>query len=545
MLVVRMFPGFLTVLSLLAVTVVFSGVVVADASSSSSTDSVKNTKDGVGSIRIPLTVIPMTECYPDLVTDAFPSPWYEFLVLRLVVLVFFCSVQLLISLLCSQYNGMFQFGGDSPPPVSLLIDPGSSLVAVGKDFANVSQGDVTVLPGNSSVCQDIEDEGYAPSYQAEECMFKSTYQSGQVIEGIVVQGPVSLTDAAGEDQHGTMTHDELPMVFGIIEKTTEDGQGSSLSNGIVGVDRGNISMLSQLYAADVIAEKAFGQCGTSATENGSFAVFGGYKPNASYQETTLYTGTEMSELGESLGEAFGKASLNIKDDTSGYYVVFSGLEVNGERVQNASYENLPILFDTGTPSLILSREYVQGIVSYAKKTIASGNYEYTVIEQTLPFVGEQIIVAPVSGEVDPAVVPEIFPNITFVLGQGKANITLPPEAYVGSATFEGQSGFVLRISVLGTSETLSEEDGLILGVPFIYERFVQVDASASTMTVSDPASGCIFADDSPTAPPDGGGNMPPPDGGGSMPPPASSMGTTGTNRLIILCCILLLGIIHV
>lgn len=434
---------------------------------------------------------------------------------------------------------MFQFGGNSSTPLSLLIDPGSSLVAVGKDFVNVSEGDVAVLPENSSECQAVNDEGYGQYSQGQECEFQSSYQSGQEIEGIVLQGPVALTRGGvvypdgDEDHHGNMTYDESTMVFGVVEKTTEVGQGSSVKDGIVGVDRGNISMVSQLYATGVIAEQAFGQCGTSATENGSFAAFGSYKPNASYQETTLYTGTEMSELGESLGKAFGKAALNIKDDTSGYYVVFSGLEVNGERVQNASYENLPILFDTGTPTLILPREYVQGIVSYAKDAIASGNYEYTVIEQTLPFVGEQTLVAPVSGELDPAVVPEIFPNITFVLGQGEANITLPPDAYVGSATFEGQPGFFLRISVLGTSETLSEEDGLILGVPFIYERFVQVDASASTMTVSDPASGCTFSDDRPTAPADGGGM-----------PPASSMATTGANMLVF-CCILLLGLIHV
>lgn len=303
----------------------------------------------------------------------------------------------------SQYNGMFQFGGDSSPPVSLLIDPGSSLVGVGKDFVRVSQGDVAVLPENSSECEHVINQGYGQYYQGQECEFRSPYQSGQVIEGIVVQGPVALTDGrvvhpgGGEDHHGNMTSDESTMVFGVVEETTGTGQGPSYRDGIVGVDRGNISMLSQLYAADLIAAQAFGQCGTSATENGSFAVFGGYKPNASYHETTLYTGKEMSELGESLGEAFDKAASNIKYDTSEYYVVFSGVEVNGERVQNASYENLPIVFDTGTPSLILPREYVQGIVSYTKDAIASGNYEYTVVELTLPYVGEQVLVAPVSG----------------------------------------------------------------------------------------------------------------------------------------------------
>lgn len=63
---------------LLVVVTVFSGVVVAD---STTTDSFKNAKDGVGSIMVPLTVIPMTECYPDLVTDDFPSPWYVVLLL--------------------------------------------------------------------------------------------------------------------------------------------------------------------------------------------------------------------------------------------------------------------------------------------------------------------------------------------------------------------------------------------------------------------------------------------------------------------------------
>lgn len=392
-------------------------------------------------------------------------------------------------------------------PVSLLVDPGSSLVAAGKDVLNVSQSDLILLSEDSSDCQDVFDEGYGQysKDEAQQCAFLTSYQSGQQIAGIMVQGPVTLVDGrllAYEDKasmdgmttNGSFLDDS--MVFGVIEETFEGGPGTSLKNGIVGVDRGNISMMSQLYSSNLITDLSFGQCGTSATENGSFAVFGSYIPNASYQTTPLFTGEEMSELGASLGEAFEREALNNQNDTSGYYVVFSGLEVNGERVQNASYENLPILFDTGTPSLILPREYVQGIVSSAEDAIASGNYEYSIITSTLPFVGEQFLVTPLSGgELDPSIIPEIFPNITFILGQGKANITIPPEAYVASAEFEGNPGFTMIISVLGTSETLSNQDGLILGAPFIYERFVQVDATNSTMMISDPAPGCMFPED--------------------------------------------------
>jgi len=252
-------------------------------------------------------------------------------------------------------------------------------------------------------------------------MFESSYSSGEVIKGSMVRGPVGLPEkevptCTGVEEIASPINDQAEILFGEMTVLPE-GVTSSIQDGIVGVDRGNISMASQLYATNVIAAHAFGQCGTSATENGSFATFGPFTPNVPYHTMTLYTGEEMNALGGSLGAAFEQAAGYILDDTSGYYTVFSGVEVDGTRVKNASYENLPINFDTGTPSLVLPNEYVSAMVSHVRER--AGSYGYSVIEDTIPDIGDQILVFPVSGELDPAVIPDIFPNITLILAEGK------------------------------------------------------------------------------------------------------------------------------
>ena len=399
---------------------------------------------------------------------------------------------------CSQYNGMFTFGGG--PAVSLLLDPGSSLVAVAKDDS--LQNGVSKVLGNSSECDELFNEDYGDNNTGRDtlgqCRFESSYNSGEVIKGGMVRGPVGLVGKevpACSDVEGRSSSID-GILFGEMADLSGE-ESNSIRDGIVGVDKGNISLTSQLYADNIIAAHAFGQCGTSVTDNGSFATFGPYTPNGPYQTMPLYTGEETSALGGSLGAAFKKAAEYILDDTRGYYTVFSGMEVDGMRVKNASYENLPISFDTGTPSLVLPKEYVRAMVSHVKER--AKRYGYSVIESTIPDIGDQLLVFPEgeSGELDPAVVPDIFPNITLVLAEGNANVTLPPEAYVSSSEYQGQQVFSWKIAVLGSSDTVSTEAGLFLGVPFVYERYVQADVSNSTLMVTDSIPGCVFPEQIP------------------------------------------------
>lgn len=457
-------------------TVVLCCVVRADDTlQSTSTFQISKDTEGIGrsvSIRFPLSFVPLTTCYPEVATDVLVVP--------------------------CQYEGLFTFGSGNP--VSLLVDPGSGLVAVGKEFV---QDGLTNVSEDSSYCRDIFSQGYGDTTEqgaSQECKFAASYQSGESIDGIMVTGPLVLTGTVLRDDSmskeatastSTSEVEDVSTLFGIVE-SDQGGIGATVKDGIVGVDRTNISLTTQLYAADLISVQAFGQCGTNRGENDSFGIFGPYVPPGSYQRTKLYTGEEMGALGGSLGDAFAKAAKNIQDDIAGYYSVFSGVEVDGKRVENASYDNLPILFDTGTPSLILPKEYASGIVSYIKDRASA--YGYEVIESTLPDIGDQILVFPKSGDLDPTIIPEIFPNITVILGEGEVKVTLPPEAYVASGQYQGQSGFIWIISVLGSAETLSTEGGLILGIPFIYERFVQVDVSNSTMLVSDATPGCVFSE---------------------------------------------------
>jgi len=45
------------------------------------------------------------------------------------------------------------------------------------------------------------------------------------------------------------------------------------------------------------------------------------------------------------------------------------------------------------------------------------------------------------------------------------------------------------------------EAGLFLGVPFVYEHYVQADASNSTLLVTDSIPGCVFPEQKQTMPP--------------------------------------------
>jgi len=309
---------------------------------------------------------------------------------------------------------------------------------------------------------------------------------GSEMRGYLVKDSLTLPTQQG----GNVT---LQGVFGVTD-TIDNPLGSESDDGNVGVDQGSESLLSQLAKAEYIDARVFGQCGTSPLQqNGSFGVFGSYLPSSTYQSTRLYNGKEMYEL-KGFGEEYYQEAAKTSLDTSGYFVFFSGVEIEGQRIENASYTPLPIMFDTGTSSMRLPEGYFDGIAAAVKQNVASleeGAFE--VVESQLPEVGKAILVVPTSGVLDPSVVPDIFPNITLLLGyKDIIKVTLPPESYVISAEFGDAQGFSIKIGALGSSESLSANVGLNLGVPFVYERFVQLNDETSEMTVSDLTPGCDF-----------------------------------------------------
>ena len=173
----------------------------------------------------------------------------------------------------------------------------------------------------------------------------------------------------------------------------------------------------------------------------------------------------------------------------------SGVDIEGQDapITNASYSPVPMVFDTGNPSLIIPPVYFQGIVSEIQTRVAAMGDEYSFVEQQVPGIGDSILVVPSSGVLDPSVIPEIFPNITVLLGMDSATkITLMPQSYVVSVDLDGTQGFSTKFSSLGSGETVDTADGLNLGAPVIYERFVHVNADDSLMKISELTPGCAF-----------------------------------------------------
>ena len=388
---------------------------------------------------------------------------------------------------CSEYVADIVVG-NSNKSISVLLDPGSTPILTGPGLYNGS-GPESYLGENSTECQSFVGPGYGILESSNgQCIWYSSYLDGSEMRGSLVNDSLVLVT---QQEGGNVT---LQAVFGLTD-TTDDPLGSNSDDGIFGVDRGSQSLLTQLHKSEYIDERVFGQCGTSTLQqNGSFGVFGSYLPSSTYQTTPLYTGKEMYEL-KGFGEEYYKEAAKTSLDTSGYYVFFSGVEIDGgQRIENASYSPLPIMFDSGTSSIRLPEAYFDGIVASIKKNVASleeGAFE--VVESQLPQVGKAVLVVPTSGVLDPSVVPDIFPNITILLGyKDPIKVTLPPESYVISAEFEGTQGFSVKIAALGSSELLGSDVGLNLGVPFVYDRFVQLNDETSEMKVSDLTPGCDF-----------------------------------------------------
>lgn len=384
--------------------------------------------------------------------------------------------------LCSQYEAEVTFG-DSNEAVFLLVDPGSSLVAVAEDKYTVSPGAIKLREGDEA-CDVINDplDPYGRVSNSTECAVYSSYQDGSSLSGYAVRDSIIFDQAkppAGGD-----------VVLGVITDISNPPNQVN-NNGIIGVDRGKISMVSQLYDSGDVNQFAFGQCGTSPKMNGSFGVLGSYLPSASYDSIKLYTGSEISTL-SGFGEPFEKAVININDGSASYYVLFSGVEINGKRIKNATYSTLPTSFDTGTPTIILPSEYFDAIAASINATVSGLSGKYEFVKENLPFVGDVILVAPMSGILDDSVIGDIFPNITLLFGDDPVEIVIPPEAYVMSADFEGVAGFSVKFSSLGTSESLDEAAGVILGTPIVYDRFVQVNSDTSAMMISKITPGCAF-----------------------------------------------------
>eukprot|EP00889_Picochlorum_renovo_P006651 jgi/Picre1/33681/NNA_001160.t1 len=379
----------------------------------------------------------MSTCYSDFVTDVYPS--------------------------ACQYEAGMTFG-DSNGTVSLLLDPGSSLLAVAEEYYTPSSGAVDVRV-DDEVCGIIRDpsNSYGGFSNSTECTVSSSYQDGSSLTGYAVRDTVVFENAKTTDGSGGI-------VLGVITDI-ENAPNQVNDNGIAGVDRGTISMVSQLHGSGSIRRFAFGQCGTSPSMNGSFGVFGSYLPTSSYDLIKLYTGTEMSTL-DGLGEPFENAVLNIAGDSASYYVMFSGVEINGNRIEDASYSSLPT------------------ISHQCHRVRFRGRYEF--VKENLPFVGDAILVVPTSGMLDTSVINDIFPNITLLLGEDPVEIVIYPEAYVVSAEIDGIAGFSVKFSSLGTSDSLDEADGLNLGTTIVYDRFVQVNSDTSSMAISDITPGCNF-----------------------------------------------------
>lgn len=385
-------------------------------------------------------------------------------------------------------------------PDNILFDPGSSLIVVTGEKFYTPTASAQQVRGDSDICQELVDAGYASVTPSNEstCNFSSSYESGDTLKGFVVVDSVAVDVANGE-------RPSIPLVFG-VDTTSESAafDGGSLEGGIAGNDRGESSLMRQLYAQGVISHDAFGQCGTGPLQNGSFSVFGPYVPDSKYSTTQLYSGKELNGMND-MGEEFDETISFISPEDSGYYVLFSGVEVNGTRIQDASYSPVPIIFDTGNPSMIIPPEYFDGVASYVNDTVAALGDAYTFVSQPDPDIGDSILVIPSSGVLDPSVVPDIFPYLDIILGRdgdsSAIKVTIPPEAYVTSGDIGDSQGFSVKLSAIGTGSNVNTQDGLNLGSVIVYEKFVQINANASTMAISESTPGCIFAKNQPAVSP--------------------------------------------
>lgn len=388
---------------------------------------------------------------------------------------------------CSEYHGSVWFGNSSKPS-SLLFDPGSSIIAV--DSQTYVPGDVAqTVSDKDPLCAVFQAGGDGALTSSDgQCLFQSSYEDGSSIQGYAVEDYLVISKSSGTEK-GTPTY-----LFGVIEDNKASDVNSGSKGGITGFDRGTVSLPSQMYSQGSISQLAFGECGTGPGEQGSFAILGPALPDSSYQSTPLYTGEELNTM-KDLGREFDDAVSYISQDDTGYWVLFSGVDIEGQDapITNASYSPVPMVFDTGNPSLIIPPVYFQGIVSAIRTRVDAMGDEYSFVEQQVPGIGDSILVVPSSGVLDPSVIPDIFPNITVLLGMDSATkITLMPQSYVVSVDLDGTQGFSTKFSSLGSGETVDTADGLNLGAPVIYERFVHVNADDSLMKISELTPGCAF-----------------------------------------------------
>ncbi|KAH9288581.1 hypothetical protein KI387_032698 [Taxus chinensis] len=231
------------------------------------------------------------------------------------------------------------------PPIKMAgsVDTGSDLIWTQcKPCANCfSQPDpifdpsksttYAKLPCPSSLCSSLPNPTCSP-----DCQYLYQYMDGSNTSGVLSSDTLTMLDTSGGEE-------SIPGVaFGCSHDTR--GQGFNQTDGLIGLGRGDLSLISQLSSASVVESK-FSYC----------------LINASAETSPLLLGTAAGTLGEG-AKSTPILTNSVIDDQSFYYLSVEGMSVGNSRA-NISERTFDIkgdgnggfVIDSGTTYTMLPR----------------------------------------------------------------------------------------------------------------------------------------------------------------------------------------------
>ena len=354
----------------------------------------------------------------------------------------------------------------------------------------------TPVDGSSSLCSSLI---YAePSRSGNgACTFRIVYADGSIetrgvyeYENITFSPSFAIQNSSeyGDQSMKTNSTPALTQdgtIVGVVNATNS----CSLYPGVMGLDRGDVSVLSQMAASGTVDKLALGICAVDSRKQ-SLMVFGGSLPDvaATVQQVPLYAGDTLPKLtSASINYTVSLDLLARPGLSDHYYVVVESIVVGSDigasittsSTTSSSTEGpFAAIVDTGrTMSAVPASVYgyIMEIVaqnaenSPVAQPYSNGCFAFTDISSALPIVRS------------------IVPDITFTMSDGVA-IVLASEKLVTLQQLGPE--WVGCVTLESSSQDYQE---VAFGMNFFMNRFVQLDSVDNVMRMFPVNNSCEFS----------------------------------------------------
>lgn len=313
---------------------------------------------------------------------------------------------------------------------------------------------------DSAACREFD---YSIKSDDGTCEFKITYGGGAASAegGVYMVDSVFLGSIAEPANSSSNPEGQKNALWGrVYGGHVYQTDTCELSFGIMGLDAGEESVVSQFAMAGVIGRKAVGMCAT-LDGAGAFLTMGADVPDVPLVQFPMYSGGEL--VGLELNNAEFQASAEILNKPGlrdHYFSVIDAIEV-GRRFQGP----YSALLDSGYAFITVPSEMRDALLDAVDQNLGVN----TTKESTCFVVPSNESVA--------ETVNSVVPTITITFQGNNASISIPPGLFSiiqedTSSQPEAENSTLVCL-MLGVSPNLQQ---VSLGTSFFLNNFVQMDS---------------------------------------------------------------------